>query len=169
MFPYIVNISDLDQFYIRNLPSTVVRTTITKMTKKTLLNNKIEQVKRLPWKSKMKADYYMNKLKWTDEQKEYARNYLLNDGFNIKKNLKYQLKAVAPRHTLIIDLIYLGKFTYLLAINVNTRKAYAIPSPLIKQSAENHYIVSDKGHKDTKNVIKMIKQLNQFQFARNTI
>ena len=159
MFPIIPEISDLYQFYLRNLPSKTVRTFGTPMPKITLTNQQKEEVKRLPWKSKIKVNYYMNKNKWTEEQKEYAREYLLNDGFSLKKNLKYQLKAVAPRHTLIIDLIYLGKFVYLLAINVNTRKAYAIPSPLIIFQSVNRYIVPDKGHKETNNVIKMFKQL----------
>ena len=96
---------------------------------------------------------------FTDEQKEYARNYLENDGFNLKNNLKYQLKTVAPRHILIIDLVYFNMFVYLLAINVNARKAYAIPSPLIKFQSNNSYIVREKGHKETSNVIKMFKQL----------
>ena len=84
---------------------------------------------------------------------------MLNDGFSLKKNLKYQLKAVAPRHTLIIDLVYFGQFTYLLAINVNTTKAYAIPSPLIKLRSANPYIVPNQGQKETNNVMKMFKQL----------
>ena len=61
MFPYIVDISELHQFYLRNLPSKVVTTRATKMPKVTLSNQHIEEVKRLPWRSKMKADHYMLK------------------------------------------------------------------------------------------------------------
>ena len=109
MFPYIGDISELHEFYLRNIQSKTVKLSIKRMPKVTLSNGQKEEVERLPWRSKMKANHYMDKLKFTDEQKEYARNYLLNDGFSLKKNLKYQLKAVAPRHTLIIDLQWPAK------------------------------------------------------------
>ena len=48
IFPYIANISDLYQFYLRNLPTQVVKTSFKKMPKITLSNQQIEQVKRLP-------------------------------------------------------------------------------------------------------------------------
>ena len=47
-FPYIANISDLYQFYLRNLPSKTFRTTASKMPKITLSDQQIEEVKRLP-------------------------------------------------------------------------------------------------------------------------
>ena len=40
------------------------------MPKITLSNNEIEEVKRLPRKSKLKADYYMYINKWTEKQKK---------------------------------------------------------------------------------------------------
>ena len=83
MFPYIGDISDLHEFYLRNLPGKTIGTRAKRMPKVTLSNGQKEEVQRLPWRSKMKANHYMDKLKWSDEQKEYARNYLLNNGFDI--------------------------------------------------------------------------------------
>ena len=86
MFPINPEISDLYQFYLRNLPNQIVKIYPKKQSKIALSNGQIEQVQRLPWKSKLKAEHYMDLNKFTDEQKEYARNYLENDGFNLKKN-----------------------------------------------------------------------------------
>ena len=85
MFPYIGDINDLHEFYLRNIQSKTVGTRAKRMPKVILSNGQKEEVQRLPWRSKMKANHYMDKLKWSDEQKEYARNYLLNDVFNLKK------------------------------------------------------------------------------------
>ena len=76
-----------------------------------------------------------------------------------KKNLKYQLRSVAPRYTLINDLVYANHFTYLIAINVNTRKAYAIPSPLIRKQEDGSSGDSTTEHKDTNNVIDMLCEI----------
>ena len=168
-FPYLPNVSYMLKFYEDNIQPNSYQSYAKPMPKITMPNEKIKQIKRLPWKSKMKVDDYMKQNKWTEIQKEVARDYLLYDSFNEKKNRKYQLKAVAPRHTLIIDLFYANHFTYLLAINVNTRKAFAIPSPQIKpiqssppsQTAQHFpsYLVPKTKHKDKDNVIDMLTQL----------
>ena len=130
-FPYLPETNFIYEFYLRNLPGSVVRTQLRDRRIEHIGENVDERVKRLPFKSKLKVNAYANKYHWNDLQKELARGTHLSDYFNLKNNLKYQLKAVAPRHTLIIDLFFPGRFVYLLAINVNTRKAFAIPSPLI--------------------------------------
>ena len=167
-FPYIPNVNDMYDFYLKHVQPNTFAAHVRPMPKITLPNEQIEQIKRLPWKSKLKVDDYMKRSKWTPLQKEVARDYLLTDSFNVKKNRKYQLKAVATRHTLIIDLFYTNHFVYLLAINVNTRKAFAIPSPLIKKVRERNkdanevsgaYVIPRTGHKEIENVINMFKKL----------
>ena len=47
----------------------------------------------------------------------------------------------------------------MIAINVNTRKAYAIPSPLIRKQEDGSSGDSTTEHKDTNNVIDMLCEL----------
>ena len=158
--PYLPNTNSLYNFYVRNLPGTVARSNTRTMPRISTQNNEEEKIKRLPWKSRLKANDYMKKLGWNEQQKELARNYLKNDYFNIKKNKKnYQLHLIAPRHTFIIDLFFPGKFVYLLAVNVNTRKAFAIPSPLITKQTNFRFNVPNEGHKTVPNVLRMFDKL----------
>ena len=46
-FPYIADINDLHEFYLRNLPNKVVTTRAKRMPKITLSNGQIEEVKRI--------------------------------------------------------------------------------------------------------------------------
>ena len=134
--PYLPDTQEMYSFYLRNLPGSVAQTNIRPTQRVSLENGAEEYVKRLPWKR------------------------LQNDHFNVKasKN-KYQLHMVAPRNTYIIDLFFPGKFVYLLAINVNTRKAFAIPSPLITKQGNHRFHVPKEGHKSTHNVLRMFKKL----------
>ena len=161
-YPFLPETNEMYEFYLRNLPSTTGRTQLRPISSRNNDENTEERIRRLPWKSKMKVNYFAKKNHWNDLQKEIARGQHLSDYFNLKKNMKYQLKSVAPRYTLIIDLFFPGRFVYLLAINVNTRKAFAIPSPLItKAFGTNRYNVPVSGHKETKNVIKMFQKLQE--------
>ena len=130
-FAYLPNVNEMYEFYLRNLPGNTIRTQARPIQRPTQEDNTIERLHRLPWKSKHKVNNFAKRNNWNDYEKEFARGQHLSDYFNMKNNLRYQLKAVAPRYTLIIDLFFPGRFVYLLAINVNTRKAFAIPSPLI--------------------------------------
>ena len=167
-FPYIPDVNVMYDFYLKHVQPNTYAAHVKPLPKITLPNEQMEQIKRLPWKSKFKVNDFMKRSNWTPLQKEVTRDYLQTDSFSVKKNLKYQLKAVAPRHTLIIDLFYANHFIYLIAINVNTRKAFAIPSPLIKKVRERNkqfnevsgaYVVPRTGHKEIENVIKMFEEL----------
>ena len=114
------------EFYLRNLPGNTIRTQARPIQRPTQDDNAIERLHRLPWKSKHKVNNFAKRNNWSDYEKELARGQHLSDYFNMKNNLRYQLKAVAPRYTLIIDLFFPGRFVYLLAINVNTRKAFGL-------------------------------------------
>ena len=67
MFPYIADTSDLYNFYLRNLPSKTFKTYASPMPRINLSNEQIEDVKRLPWKSKMKVKSYMDNRKLSEE------------------------------------------------------------------------------------------------------
>ena len=160
-FAYLPNVNEMYEFYLRNLPGNTIRTQARPIQRPTQDDNAIERLHRLPWKSKHKVNNFAKRNNWNDNELELARGQHLSDYFNMKNNLRYQLKAVAPRYTLIIDLFFPGRFVYLLAINVNTRKAFAIPSPLITLRSDNRYMVPQVGHKEVNNVIKMFQRLQQ--------
>ena len=102
----------------------------------------------------------MKRNKWTDNEIEDWRYNKKSDFFDYKKQSKdYMLKTVAPRHSLIIDYFFPGKFVYLLAININTRKAFAIPSPEIKTINENRFAISEKNNKTATTAIKLLNEL----------
>ena len=160
--PYLPPPFVMYSFYLRNLPGDHIKTQLRPMKK--VFNERNEELKinRIPWKSRLKVNDFAERYHISDLNKDIIREQYLSDYFNLKKNLKYQLKAVAPRHTLIIDLFFPGRFIYLLAINVNTRKAFAIPSPKIIRRPDGYYVIPKAGHKEIKNIISMMKNLLVF-------
>ena len=158
-FPYLPSPQDMYNFYIRNITGTAIKSKVRVEKRPYKESDNKQVIKIIPWKSKRKANDYMEKRGWSDLDKELARNRLENDYFSIKKNLQYQVHLVAPRHTLIIDLFFPGRFVYLLAVNVNTRKAFAIPSPIISKINNQRWNIPQEGHKTVGNVMKMFNQL----------
>lgn len=79
-----------------------------------------------PWKS-------ISKIKSADRQKYKEKQRPDTDSFNWKQQRKLMKHYTAPRFTFVIDYFFAGRYRYLLAINVNTRKAfYAIPDEIRK-------------------------------------
>lgn len=75
--------------------------------------------------------------------------------FPLKQNIKhYQLHKVAERNTWMIDLMFCGKLTYLIAINVNTK--YLFVELLNDVLGENEF---SKG--TTKSTVSYLRALNK--------
>ena len=71
--------------------------------------------------------------------------------FPTKENKKYYLHMAAARGTYLIDLMFTGKIVYLVAINVNTRKAYVEPTNIIATDEDDADIkVKTKDAKTTR-------------------
>ena len=95
----------------------------------------------VPWKSQRKAEEYMSRKRYTETQKKERRQARIPDSWSWKKARKLMLPTFGPRYSFAIDLFFPGKFMYLLAINLNTRKAYAIkPSPIRKMPRGGWYV-----------------------------
>lgn len=63
------------------------------------------------------------------------------NSFPLKYNKKhYQLHVASAPDTYIIDFLFVGKIVYLVAINVNTRKAYVEPTNLIVNNEDEFKI-----------------------------
>ena len=83
------------------------------------------------------------------------------DSFPLKDNKKkYSLHVVAPIGTYIMDLMFVSGFVYLIAINVNTRKAYAVSTTNYSNDDEANRIIIDKtGEKSVKNILDALIHL----------
>ena len=95
-----------------------------------------------PWKTRYKVEHYGKKYGWNVEMIDNNVNRDGSDIFNMQKQRKLMTHYVAPRHTLVVDYFHSGKFQYLLAINVNTRKAFYTVPREIQVALTNNYIPS---------------------------
>ena len=86
-------------------------------------------------------------------------NKPLIDSFNWKKQRKLMKHFYGPRYTFMIDYMFCGRFVYLLAINVNTRKAFLSVPQEIYQYGHNWQTKANK--KEWKvNGSSIVKSLN---------
>ena len=93
-----------------------------------------------PWKSISKITD-----KTTAARQSVIKSQQNKDSFNVKAQRKLMKHYVAPRFTFVIDYFFAGRYRYLLAINVNTRKAfYAIPREIYRVG-HNWNIVAKRG------------------------
>ena len=99
---------------------------------------------RSPWKTLKKITQYGNSIGWSTDKttSEYTRN--TSDSFDMTQQRKLMRHYVGPRFTYIIDYMMAGKYPYLIAINMNTRKAYAILPCLVQKTGLKHYYVPPK-------------------------
>lgn len=82
-----------------------------------------------PWRSANKIRAYGNKNGWSVSRINSEIGSKQGMKFDKKEAKSYYLHAVAPRHSFVIDYLFSGGgLIYLMAINVNTRKLYAILS-----------------------------------------
>ena len=81
-----------------------------------------------PWKSKAKNTDYGRR---TGMDMGDIEKFSFREGsnrFDMKKQKKFMKHHIASRYTYVMDYFYAGRFAYMLAINVNTRKAfYVVP------------------------------------------
>ena len=151
--------NEMYEFYLSCLPKKVIKPKPTvKNTIKTF-SNKSEFIGN-PWTSPSKANDYMERNEWPIEERENWRSSKLADSFDFKKQSNsYMLRTIAPRHSFIIDYFFPGNFSYLLAVNINTRKAYAIPSPSIVQTGENRFTKTLANNKTTETAKSQLNKL----------
>ena len=90
---------------------------------------KEELIGKSPWKSARKVSHYARR---HELPKEFDNlRDISKDSFNWKQQRRVMKHYVAGRYTFQIDHMESGRFKYLLAINVNTRKAFfAIPDEI---------------------------------------
>ena len=111
-----------------------------------------------PWKSIMKVQDYGKRIGWDSlkiEEQTYRNGFV---SFNMREQKKLMRHHVYPRYTFVLDYFFPGRFMYLLAINVNTRKAFfAIPDEVQKRG--NVWYVPDNPKVSTVSAINSLKHL----------
>lgn len=86
-----------------------------------------------PWKTASKTEDYAKRYNWnTGHLLNVVENRTV-DSFDMKKQRKLMKHYVSGRYGFVIDYMLSGVYRYLLAININTRKAYfAIPKEIYR-------------------------------------
>ena len=159
IFHRVFTSEEMFEFYKHNLPQKVIKTKEPQKQKEINPKEHVTEVVN-PWRSKNKVMNFGKRNGWSDWKIESVKEDIMRDSFNTKKQAKsYMLRTVAPRHSFIIDYFFPGKFIYLLAVNVNTRKAFAIPSPEIRELKEGRWTISTKGNKTEETAIKQLEKL----------
>ena len=86
-----------------------------------------------PWKTASKVKDYANKHNWNDGRLARVLEETPADSFDMRKQRKLMKHYVSGRYGFVIDYMLTGQFRYLLAININTRKAFfAIPKEIYR-------------------------------------
>ncbi len=122
----------------------------------------IEQINKTGFKSPQKVLKIVGEMYPEIDKNDLNINYIKQhlkmpvNSFPLKENKKrYSLRVVAPVGTYIMDLMFVSGFVYLIAINVNTRKAYAKETSIYESDEEAKEILVDKAGGKT---IKQIKE-----------
>ena len=94
---------------------------------------------RSPWKTLKKITLYGNSIGWDTDKtvSEYTRNTA--DSFNMTQQRKLMRHYTGPRFTYVIDYMIAGSYPYLIAINMNTRKAFYVLSSVVHKQGNKHY------------------------------
>ena len=92
------------------------------------------QIRGSPWKTPSKVRDFVNRTNVDPITIEDQSWNIGTNSFNLKSQKRFMRHMYGPRHTFVIDYFFPGKFMYLLAINVNTRKAFfCIPKEVRKE------------------------------------
>ena len=117
---------------------------------------------RSPWKTYKKLSTYADSIGWSSDKavSVYSQNY--NDSFDMTQQRKLMRHYTGPRFTYVIDYMLAGRYPYLIAINMNTRKAYSVLSCLVeKYGIDNVYTPSTFNPKSThcnRDIEQLMKQ-----------
>lgn len=86
-----------------------------------------------PWKTANKLEHHAKRYKWSPTKLDTVKSTTMPDSFDWKAQRSLMKHYVGGRYTFIIDYFFAGDFRYLLAVNMNTRKAYfAIPDEIYR-------------------------------------
>ena len=111
-----------------------------------------------PWKTKRKIEAFADRQGWSFNNLLHEKARHKKDVFVMREQKRLMKHYYGPRFSFVIDYMFAGKFVYLIAINMNTRKAYAIPAQKIKET-EQYWKVPSKLKETAKESIDSMKKL----------
>ena len=115
--------------------------------------------KASPWKSPSKVRDFINRSNIDPINVENQAWNIGTNSFDLKKQKKFMKHMYGPRHTFIIDYFFPGKFMYLLAININTRKVFFSVPKEVKKLGNGRWSVPLKPKPTTESAIQSIEDL----------
>ena len=115
-------------------------------------------VAKSPWKSRYKVESFGERNDWSSRDILHHTATTPADTFRMKEQRKLMKHFYGPRFSFVIDYMFAGKFAYLIAINMNTRKAFAFPVQKIQET--NDFWKVPKNVKETaEEAIKTLQKL----------
>ena len=119
----------------------------------------------VPWKTRAKIEDFGKRNQWDYTEILQARGRQESDTFDMQKQRKLMKHWYGSRYTFVIDYMFAGhnkdgtQWGYLLAINVNTRKAFwALPSK-IRKNASGSYTVQKHLNENMEGAIESLKTI----------
>ena len=114
----------------------------------------------LPWRSAVKVKSFGKRYEWSSSDINLAIENNRIPKFNRREAKNKYLHAVAPRHSFVIDYFFSGKgLVYFLAMNINTRKAYAIITPGVIWQEDGSLLTMKTGNRTENEAIEAMKDL----------
>ena len=112
-----------------------------------------------PWKSKGKITAFAKSAGWNTRRTiEEVTRMNTPDSFDMKQQRKLMRHFCGPRYSFVIDYMFAGKYPYVIAINMNTRKVFWTVAGSVRKSGGYYYV--PKHPKDTAvNAIKALQEL----------
>ena len=116
--------------------------------------------KMSPWKTVAKIEDYAHRNRWDTKQINRVTNNKAADSIDMKKQRKLMKHYVSGRYGFVFDYLLTGRFRYLIAININTRKAFfAIPKEIIRDGHNWRPRLKGEWMPDGKSAIDSVKHL----------
>ena len=180
--PLVMTFPEMYQYYKRNCKrgASVIgdsdmldSSTNTLLDERYRINMAAQQAKystTTPWKTQKKVSKYVISNKINPEK--LNSSYTNADSFNMKEQRKLMKHHVSAPHTFVIDYMYSGRFAYLMAINVNTRKAFfCIPEEitLYGHNWRTPGIANKDWHIKTSSAIESIRDLQKQTIVKGLI
>ena len=154
------SMEDLYTVYVNNRP-------VKRVLKQQDVSNSLSPAS--PWRSPRKIKSFAHRNNWTYKQELHEIGAKKGRLFDKHEAKRLYLHIVAKKHSFVIDYFFPGMdLMYLIAINVNTRKAYAILNSAIRIQNGRIYI-PQKDKKNTQNAINDLQKLMSLTTVKHII
>ena len=121
-----------------------------------------------PWKTKRKIQAYGERYNIKSEDVGLEVEKHEADTWDQAKQRKLMKHFYGPRFSFVVDYMFAGKFAYMIAINMNTRKGFAIPAQKIIET-ETYWRAPSKVKETATDAIESLKKLMKQTEVKNLL